>query len=548
MNTNILIKIFLGSALMLLASCTSNDLIDVQGNILPEGKYPLQIASVSLSAEVTDEPWGANHAPQTRVAENEDRGGSHWENGDKIHVQINGGGFDKEELVCTLNEKGEVTDYDKTLYWKSSSPATYTAWYNTADQYDKVTLSNQSQKLAYVLTCEGNAGYNTPMDLKFTHALAKVRVVVQGGDASKVTDVKIWSNTSCTHTEGGTITGTDDPNWITMNKIDNGGAKYWEANVVPDATIPQLLVNEDKTVDLKNGGIKPLPAKINTITLTAGEMTYNLNDYTSGGTINVTGKATITGSPKSPYLQINLYEGADVTLQDVDIKNHNSPITCEGNVTITLSGNNKIIGGNGTLSVSGENSTLTIKEVSPSGGSLELKTSDAYSPSALSLNNGANLIIESGTITADASTSAEGGNSAVGIGSWNSGNCGDITINGGTIIAKGGIGGPGIGAGVYGTCGIITITGGKIEAIGGHGFYGSSFAACGAGIGAGTYASYKEIKIIGNAKVTATGSFFDTNRWAYDIGPGYNFNSNCGTVTIANPSNVTATNNRIYKQ
>lgn len=322
MKKNLLQQMIFGATLLLAAGGCTQDELAGDGTQLPEGKYPLQIASVSLSAEVTDEPWGASQAPQTRVAENDDRGGSHWENGDKIHVQINGGGFDKEELVCTLNEKGEVTDYDKTLYWKSSSTATYTAWYNTADQYDKVTLSNQSQNLAYVLTCEGNAGYNTPMELKFTHALAKVRVVVQGGDASKVTDVKIWSNTSCTHTEGGTITGTGDPNWITMNKIDNGGAKYWEANVVPDATIPQLLVNGTETVELKNGGITPLPAKINIITLTAGEMTYNLNDYTSGGTINVTGKATITGSPKNSNLQINLKDGADVTLQDVNMENH----------------------------------------------------------------------------------------------------------------------------------------------------------------------------------------------------------------------------------
>ncbi|WP_455659517.1 hypothetical protein [Phocaeicola faecalis] len=330
-----------------------------------------------------------------------------------------------------------------------------------------------------------------------------------------------------------------------MKECNYNGTKCWEANVVPDATIPQLLVNGTNIVDLKNGGIKPLAAKINTITLTAGEMTYNLNDYTSSGTINITGKATITGSPKSQYLQINLKDGADVTLQNVNMEKHYSPITCEGNVTIKLSGTNRITGGNGTLSVSGENSTLTIKEVSPSG-SLELKTSDKYSPSALSLEDGANLIIESGNITADASRSELSGNSAAGIG----GSCGDITINGGTIIAKGGIGGPGIGAGVYGTCGIITITGGKIEAIGGHGYHGSSIDACGAGIGAGTNASYKEIKISGDATVKATGGCWenDPNRWAYDIGPGYNSSSSCGTVTIENPANVTAAKGRIYGQ
>lgn len=225
-------------------------------------------------------------------------------------------------------------------------------------------------------------------------------------------------------------------------------------------------------------------------------------------------------------------------------------ITCEGDVTIKLSGTNRITGGNGILSVSGENSTLTIKEVSPSGGSLELKTVDKLSSGALSLEKGANLIIESGNITADASTSEQDGNGIAGIGSLFDGKCGDITIKGGTIIAKGGIGGPGIGAGGYGTCGIIEITGSKIEAIGGHGFYGSMFSACGAGIGAGINASYKGINISGDATVVATGGCWpdDPIRWAYDIGPGYTFNSDCGTVTIANPSNVTATNGKIYVQ
>lgn len=540
-----------------LASCSQDDLPG-QGDSLPEGKYPLEISSITMSVESSEEPWGASHAPQTRVSENTDGSSSKWDGGEKIYVQVGNGTLG----TYVLNTDGTIdAGQSQPAYWGSNAneqvvKAWHTSTNHTSGDGTTVTLSNQSGGLAYILKNSepSTANFGQSINLKFSHTLAKVRVVLQGDKSTGVNDVKIKSFTSCTHTNGADIKGSGVQGWITMNKIDKGGGtKYWEANVVPNATITELQVNTNgstKNVTLYGKGITPIAAKINIITLTAGEMTYNLNDYTSGGTINVTGKATITGSPKSPYLQINLKDGADVTLQNVDMKRHYSPITCEGNVTITLSGTNIITGGNGTLSVSGENSTLTIKEVSPSGGSLELKTSDNYSPSALSLNNGANLIIESGNITADASTSEQGGNGAAGIGSPDNESCGDITINGGTIIAKGGIGGPGIGAGGGGTCGIIKIMGGKIEAIGGHGYYGYSTDACGAGIGAGTNASYKEIKISGDATVKATGGCweYDPNRWAYDIGPGYNSSSSCGTVTIENPANVTATKGRIYGQ
>lgn len=540
-----------------LASCSQDDLPG-QGDSLPEGKYPLEISSITMSVESSEEPWGASHAPQTRVSENTDGSSSKWDGGEKIYVQVGNGTLG----TYVLNTDGTIdAGQSQPAYWGSNAngqvvKAWHTSTNHTSGDGTTVTLSNQSGGLAYVLKNSepSTANFGQSINLNFSHTLAKVRVVLQGDKSTGVNDVKIKSFTSCTHTNGADIKGSGVQGWITMNKIDKGGGtKYWEANVVPNATITELQVNANgstKNVTLYGKGITPLAAKINIITLTAGEMTYNLNDYTSGGTINVTGKATITGSPKSKYLQINLKDGADVTLQNVNMEEHYSPITCEGNVTIKLSGTNKITGGNGTLSVSGKNSTLTIKEVSPSGGSLELKTSDNYSPSALSLNNGANLIIESGNITADASTSEQGGNGAAGIGSPDNESCGDITINGGTIIAKGGIGGPGIGAGGGGTCGIIKIMGGKIEAIGGHGYYGYSTDACGAGIGAGTNASYKGINIIGDATVKATGGCWqdDPNRWAYDIGPGYMSSSDCGTVTIANPSNVTATNGRIYRQ
>ena len=68
-------------AAILFTACTQDELAE-QGNTLPEGEYPLQIGSVSITAESSEEPW-------TRVAENETDGmGSHWTGGERIGVTM----------------------------------------------------------------------------------------------------------------------------------------------------------------------------------------------------------------------------------------------------------------------------------------------------------------------------------------------------------------------------------------------------------------------------------------------------------------------------
>ena len=54
--------LFLVLAAFALAACTQDELAE-QPMALPEGEYPLQIGSVSLTAEVSEQPW-------TRVSEN----------------------------------------------------------------------------------------------------------------------------------------------------------------------------------------------------------------------------------------------------------------------------------------------------------------------------------------------------------------------------------------------------------------------------------------------------------------------------------------------
>ena len=206
-------------ALLLLAAC-SQDELDGQGTALPEGEYPLQIGGVTLSAEVSGQPW-------TRVAENENGTGSVWQwNGsEKIRVQLG-----DETATYTLNaDKNLITD--RQLYWTSTAPATVTAWYPTDETVD---LSDQSKGLAYVLKAEvPGATYNNEIALGFKHQLAKVRIVLSGTQAGLAQSVEVYGYTTCTNNEGTPIAGSTQ-GWLKMKHTTYAdGTECWEANVVP---------------------------------------------------------------------------------------------------------------------------------------------------------------------------------------------------------------------------------------------------------------------------------------------------------------------------
>ena len=160
------------------------------------------------------------------------------------------------------------------------------------------------------------------------------------------------------------------------------------------------------------------------------------------------------------YVKVSIADGATVRLQDVTIEGVNwdicpwAGITCEGDATIVLSGTNKVQGFHQYYSgiFVPEGKTLTIR----GNGSLE----------ALSNRFGA------------------------GIGGGYNINCGNIVIEGGTIVASGGPNAAGIGSGHYSKCGNITIT----------------------------------------DDVTSVTAYKGLNGDPYSIGPG--FNGTCGTVTI----------------
>ena len=224
----------------------------------------------------------------------------------------------------------------------------------------------------------------------------------------------------------------------------------------------------------------------------------------------------VTGKLGGKY-KITIAPDATVTLNGVTIEGENNSdykwagITCEGNATIILEGENTVTGFYDSYP------GIFI----PQGSTLTIDGDDDGSLNASSNGDGAgigcgyglqcgNIVINNGTVNAT-------GIAGIG-GEW----CGNITINGGTITASGNGYGAGIGAGACnwsGGCDNITITGGIITATGGF---------SGTGIGGCCDGSCGNITITGGT-ITATG-----NGFCPGIGNGCedHFSSSCGDITI----------------
>ena len=191
----------------------------------PEGEYPLQIGSVTLTAEVSEQPW-------TRVSENQANGmSSVWTHDDKIGVRI---GDDEETgiYVVKLDAEGTVMEVvpEKAVYWKDKQPATITAWYPVKEELD---FTHQDQGLTCLLKATGNGNYqSTPINLNFTHQLAKVRVKLEGTKADEVTAVTVRSYPKATHNQGTNVTKEGDAAYYPMREANYGGETYWEANLL----------------------------------------------------------------------------------------------------------------------------------------------------------------------------------------------------------------------------------------------------------------------------------------------------------------------------
>lgn len=310
MDYKILNKCIFGAMLLSLAACTQDELAD-GGNTLPEGKYPLEIASVTMSVESSSKPWSAD-APQTRVSENPDRNSSKWDGGEVITVQL---GDNETTTTYEVQTDGSPELTGDRLYWAKRNDKV-TAWY---PENGTIDLSDQSGGLAYVLKATAdNASCEKPVVLDFSHQLAKIRVKLMGEKAGDVNDVKIESYTSCTNTNGTVSTNGASIGEIDMYKVDE---ETHEANVVPGKAIEKFKVNGGDWVNLSTP-VTPVAGNYYEIQINVESKTVTItDDYTVEGEhkpLIIDGNGTVTfknarvTSDDLPVIQIN--DGCSPTL------------------------------------------------------------------------------------------------------------------------------------------------------------------------------------------------------------------------------------------
>ena len=302
------IHLLLAAAALLLATaaCTKDERTD--GDRLPEGQYPLEIARITLSVEGGEaQPWGA---PATRVSEKEDGNSSKFDADDRFAVQIDG----KKEVGTYTVRDNNTVEAEVPLYWSDTDEHTVNAWY--PDTEGPLNLSDQSQSLAYLLSGTGTGDYESPVELTFTHQLAKVRITPTDDALGEVTSLQLYTYTQCTYEKGKVVQGTDE-GWIEMKKCEyteNGNAiTCWEANVVPDYEITKLMANDDGKERTLSSGITPVAGKFYNITLNKdlGYTEVSEGNYTVD---NEKGLKNLAKLVNNGAIDINITLTADITL------------------------------------------------------------------------------------------------------------------------------------------------------------------------------------------------------------------------------------------
>lgn len=361
------IRILLAAAALLLATaaCTKDELAD--GDRLPEGQYPLEIARITLGVEGGEaQPWGA---PATRISENGDGTGSKFDAGDPFAVQIDGEG---EVGTYTVQDDGSA-EAEIPLYWSDrDEDHTVTAWYPATD--GTLDLGDQSQSLAYLLGATGTGDYQTDVTLSFTHQLAKVRVTPSDNALGEVQSLQLYTYTQCTYEKGTVVQGSQE-GWIEMKKCEyteNGNAiTCWEANVVPGYTITKLMANNDNKERDLSAAITPEAGKFYNITLDKdkGYTDDGQGNYTVTSAEGLKNIAKLVNEQWNLGINITLtaninLSGIDWTPIGIDYKHRYTGTFDGGGHTITglkITGNDQYAGLFGYLS--GTVKDVTLKDV-----------------------------------------------------------------------------------------------------------------------------------------------------------------------------------------
>lgn len=449
MKKRILRTSYLWAALLLmLAACSQDDLAE-QAGILPEGKYPLQIGSVSITADVDQQPWSAG-APQTRVRENDDRNSSRWNWNETIGVQIEGS---TKSGIYYLYYDYSVTPITP-VYWENTQAHKVRAWF-PAD--GNVALDNQTTDhgLAYALYAETADAVNYKTEkitLSFGHKLAKVCVKLDGEKAADVESVEIKTYTSCTLDADGTLTegGTED--FIPMVETTHDNAKCWEANVVPGHVIKEFRLNDTEGT-LSDDGLIPVAGMINTINIKASKspIPEDAKPITPIGLeyyISDDGNYIVTGKLDGGRRILIGGGNPHIYLKDADISmNYDwvAPITIKGGNPIihVIGGNNTIKSDNsagihvhdqGTVTITGRSREDKLTVTGGNGGC------GIGGFTSIGSDDGGycrDIRISNVTVYTYGSINNSTGVASAGIGSVGNASCGDITIEDATVHTYG---------------------------------------------------------------------------------------------------------------
>lgn len=417
MNKTTVSKMIFGAVLLLFTACTQDELAE-QGTALPDGEYPLQIGSVSITAEASEEPW-------TRVTEKPDGSGSVWQPDDAITVSLDG-------ETATYTYDGSAWTSDTPLYWKNTQTAEVTAWYPATDGV--VNLSDQDRNgLTYVLRGTGTGNHQSPVTLKFEYQLAKVRVVAKG--TAEVRDISIWNVPTICYIEEGKITGQDNSTTgiIPMLSVEREGiGACWEASVGPDVEIKYFSL-DGMNCELTSP-VTTQAGALHTITWTVNnEETTTIDLSNSDYTINGDGTYYFSGTGS-----------------------HAIRVT-GGNPTIHVKGNDNEVSssdGAGIYVAEGYSVTITSDDKTANSITLTGKGGAGIGGYLASGQHSAcgNIIIQNVTVIASSSYSLGMQGYNPGIGGSGNAACGKISITNAIVYAYGSNGpnqgSPAIGAGL----------------------------------------------------------------------------------------------------
>lgn len=456
MNKTTVSKMIFGAVLLLFTACTQDELAE-QGNTLPDGEYPLQIGSVSMSVESSEEPW-------TRVSESTDGKSSVWETGDEFYVKFEGS--DEVGTYRITDAATGAVEAVTPIYWKSTQPANIIAWYAKPQLYANnwMDLRDQENGLAYVLRATAdNASYDTQVSLQFKHQLAKVRVVTKG--TVNVRSISIRYPFSCFVNEG-IVTPDGPPQFLDLYKTHYEGiGTCWEINLPvgnDNIEVCRVIPIENSAMMRNVQLTSPVTLeadKVHTITITAnweGTQTIDLSTLTVPYEIDDSGTYYATGSGQ---YGIRVTNGEpDIYLEDaqISVSSGNAIDIQGGNPTIHVKGNdNEVSSSDGAGIYVAGSSTVTI-----TGNSRDdaLTTRGGNGGSGIGGNHATCGNIEISNMTVHAHGSDENGDFlSAGIGGSGDNGCGTITIDNATISAYGASDGaagnmssPGIGGGLYG--------------------------------------------------------------------------------------------------